>query len=134
MNNIKLSLILEFSKGTKRISFGSSVFLLLVCHNWLREKCVKLRVVFIKVTRCFSLGDWVWSRFRLLMIRLLLHVSPTYNVLRHTYIVFPDDLAKGKRFSWCYSSCSYCSCCGSCSYCSCSSCVVPVVAVVLVVV
>ena len=66
MNNIKLSLILEFSKGTKRISFGSSVFLLLVCHNWLREKCVKLRVVFIRVTRCFSLGDWVWGRFRLL--------------------------------------------------------------------
>ena len=59
--------------------------------------------------------------------RLLLHVSPTYNVLRHMYIVFPDDLAKGKRFSWWYSSCSYCSCCGSCGYCSCSSCVVPVV-------
>ena len=33
-------------------------------------------------------------------MRLLLHVSPTYNVLRHIYIVFPDDLAKGKRFSW----------------------------------
>ena len=47
--------------------------------------------------------------------RLLLHVSPTCNVLRHTYIVFPDDLAKGKRFSWCYSSCNYCSSCGSCS-------------------
>ena len=29
--------------------------------------------------------------------RLLLHVSPTYNVLRHMYIVLPDDLAKGKR-------------------------------------
>ena len=28
---------------------------------------------------------------------LLLHVSPTYNVLRHMYIVLPDDLAKGKR-------------------------------------
>jgi len=65
LNNIKLSLIVEFSKGTKRMSFGSSVFLLLqlVCHNWLREKYVKLRVVFIKVTRCFSLGDWVWGRY-----------------------------------------------------------------------
>ena len=52
---------------------------------------------------------------------LLLHVSPTYNVLRHMYMVFPDDVAKGKRFSWCYSSCSYCSCCGSCG------CVAPVV-------
>ena len=30
-------------------------------------------------------------------VRLLLHVSPTYNVLRHMYIVLPDDLAKGKR-------------------------------------
>ena len=29
--------------------------------------------------------------------RLVLHVSPTYNVLRHMYIVLPDDLAKGKR-------------------------------------
>ena len=60
-------------------------------------------------------------------IWLLLHVSPTYNVLGHIYIVFPDDLAKGKRFSWCCRSCSYCSCCGSCTYCGCRSCVVPVV-------
>ena len=28
---------------------------------------------------------------------LLLHVSPTYNALRHMYIVLPDDRAKGKR-------------------------------------
>ena len=31
----------------------------------------------------------------------VLHVSLTYNVLRHMCIVFPDYVAKGKRFSWC---------------------------------
>ena len=42
-----------------------------------------------------------WRAQRLKMAEdvgwLLLHVSPTYNVLRHMYIVLPDDLAKGKR-------------------------------------
>ena len=38
----------------------------------------------------------IWEEKRLIS-GLLLHVSPTYNVLRHMYIVLPDDLAKGKR-------------------------------------
>ena len=57
--------------------------------NWLREKCVKLRVVFIKVTRCFSLGDWVWRRYldqssdddHVMMLQLLIIFTPFQSLL-----------------------------------------------------
>ena len=39
--------------------FGSIKILLIGCVK--NASSIK-RVVFIKVTRCFSLGDWVWRR------------------------------------------------------------------------
>ena len=51
---------------------------------------------------CFSSGLIHCNSVSLkCMLKLLYNletcISPTYNVLRHMYIVLPDDLAKGKR-------------------------------------